>query len=156
MNRLILIFILFIVFLITPCCAAYSANSLTIAPKSFSIGEIRADNYEAGYKEKIRANAVIVKDTLNAWKVMIKTNNNNMGVIGSYAKPISDFYWKATGNTATQITYTSIANYDLEIARGSAGASFVTIYMDYKILLSWPNDVPGVYNITVTYTLTTQ
>ena len=156
MNRLILIFILFIVFLITPYCAAYSANSLTIAPKSFSIGEIRADNYETGYKEKIRANAVIVKDTLNAWKVMIKTNNNNMGVIGSYAKPISDFYWKGTGDTVTQITYTNITNYDLEIARGSASASFRTIYMDYRILLSWPNDVPGVYNITLTYTLTTQ
>jgi len=86
---------------------------------------------------------------------MVKTDYDNMGVIGDYVKPISDFNWKANGDYATQLTYIDVANYDVEVARGPQGI-LGRVYVDYKILLAWANDVPGDYNITVVYTLTTQ
>ena len=87
---------------------------------------------------------------------MVKTNNENMGVIGGYAKPIGDFQWKARSSYATQITYVGITNYDVEAARGPAGQSLNTIYIDHRILLAWAKDVPGDYYLTIVYTLTTQ
>ena len=120
------------------------------------VGIINADDYENGYKEKTRANEIEVKDTDNDWKLMLKTNDRDMGVIAGYAKPISDFLWKATGEYATQITYTEITNYDVEVARGPKGDDRLDVYTDFKILLAWQNDSPGYYNITLVYTLTTQ
>jgi hypothetical protein len=119
------------------------------------MGTIGVLDYENQYKEKTRANIVVVTDTVNAWKLMVKTNNNNMGVVGDYAKPISDFLWRATGSYATQTTYIGITNYDVEAARGAKGTNLI-IYIDAKILLSWARDIPGKYSIIVTYTLTTQ
>lgn len=157
MNRQILVLIYLVIFLLVLIDAGWTATTLMIVPpKAVSMGAVKSGDYEAGYKEKIRANVLLVKDTINAWKLMVKTDDNNMGVIGDYTKPIGDFKWRATGATATQLTYTNLANYDVEAARGPSGTSTNIVYFDYRILLAWANDVPGVYNINVVYTLTTQ
>jgi len=119
------------------------------------MGTIAVLDYENKYKEKTRANIVVVTDTVNDWKLMVKTNNNDMGVVGNYTKPISDFLWRATGSYTTQTTYTSITDYDVEAARGAKGTNRI-VYIDAKILLFWARDIPGKYDIIVTYTLTTQ
>ncbi|MFH1854418.1 MAG: hypothetical protein ABH815_03795 [Candidatus Omnitrophota bacterium] len=116
---------------------------------------IAHNDYENGYKEKIRGGILLVTNSSYAWKLMVKTNDSNMGVIGSYAKSIDDFYWRATGTFAEQTSYTSMTNYDVEVARGPMG-SIGAVYIDYKILLSWAQDVPGDYNLIVVYTVTTQ
>ena len=154
-NKSIIILIVFVIFLLIPVRAADTLTSFRIYPKKINIGIVSANNYDRGYKEKIQGNILLVTDTSNDWKVLVKTNDDNMGVIGNYTKPISDFYWKAKGKYATQITYKGVTNYDVEVARGSKGL-FKIVITDYKILLSWAKDVPGNYKLTVVYTLTTQ
>ena len=135
----------------------YAANtSLKISPKSLDMGIINADDYENGYKEKISGNLIRLNDKVNDWKLMVKTNDSDMGSISGYIKPVDDFFWKATGPYATQATYTSITNYDIEVARGPMGSKKLDIFTDYKIALSWARDIPGSYDITLVYTLTTQ
>lgn len=153
-NKPIIIFSLVILWVI-PVHEANARTSLKVRPRKVNMGIIVASDYENGYKENIRANRLEATDTVHAWKVMVKTNDDNMGVIGGHTKSISDFYWRATGDYATQTTYTDITNYDLEAARGPKGNK-KKVFIDFKILLAWAKDVPGNYKLTIVYTLTTQ
>jgi hypothetical protein len=141
--------------LILPLHLAEAAESIRVTPKTINMGTVGVNDFENGKKEKRRANILIVTDNVNAWKVMVKTDNNDMGVVGNYTKPISDFLWRATGSYATQTSYTNITNYDVEAARGAKGTNFI-VYIDAQVLLSWARDIPGKYNLVVTYTVTTQ
>jgi hypothetical protein len=141
--------------LLWPLHLVQAAGSIKVTPKSVNMGSIAVSDFEAGFKEKTRANILIVSDSASAWKVLVKTDNTDMGVVGNYTKPISDFRWRATGNYATQTSYTSIANYEVEAARGPQGSNLL-VYIDTEVLLSWARDVPGAYHIILTYTITTQ
>ena len=154
LNRLIIIFILFFIFLSIPEHLAYTA-SLMVYPNTVNMGIVTSNDYENGYKETIQSNTVIITNTDQAWKLMVKTNDDNMGVNGDYAKPTSDFRWKASVPYATQVSYANIANYDIEVARGPMG-SFGIVYLDYKVLLLWSKDKPGTYDLDIVYTVTTQ
>ncbi len=134
---------------------AEAAGSIKVTPKTLNMGTVGVNDFENKYKEKTRANILTVSDNVNSWKVMVKSDNNDMGVVGSYAKPIGDFRWRSTGSYATQTSYTNITNYDVEAARGPRGTNFI-IYIDVQMLLSWIKDIPGKYNLIVTYTITTQ
>jgi len=129
--------------------------SLKVQPKSVNMGIVTADDYKQGYQEKIQANLLHIKDQDNDWKVMVRTDDSSMGVIGNYTKPVSDLYWRAQGTYAIQTEYTSITNYDVEVARGPSG-NLKNLFVDYRVLLSWDRDVPGDYYIALLYTLTTQ
>ncbi|MDP2911763.1 MAG: hypothetical protein Q8N76_05480 [Candidatus Omnitrophota bacterium] len=129
--------------------------SLKTQPKSVNMGIVTASDYQNGFQEKIQANLLHINSNDDDWKVMVRTDDSSMGVIGSYTKPVSDLQWRAQGTYATQTTYTSVSNYDIEVARGPRG-SVKNLFIDYKVLLSWAKDVPGDYYITLLYTLTTQ
>jgi len=157
MKKLSLIFITVFVFFGISVHNAWAANSLTIVqPKTVNLGTIAMADYETGYKEKVRATVLLAKDDTDNWKVMVSTQDSNMGVVGDYAKPIGDLQWRASGSKATQLTYTNLTNYNVEAASGLKSGTTNIIYIDYKVLLTWANDVPGVYNISILYTLTTQ
>jgi len=135
---------------------AYSADtSITTQPKSVNMGIVTATDYQNGFKEKIQANLLSIESKAKDWKVMIRTNNSSMGVVGSYTKPVSDLQWRAQGIYATQTIYTSMTNYDVEVARGPRKGVH-NIFIDYKVLLYWERDIPGNYYITLLYTITTQ
>jgi len=151
-----ILFISIIIFIIIPCTLAHSATFLQVKPKKLTMGIIGSSDYENGYKESISANSIRLRDTNNDWKIMVKTNDNDMGVMGAYTKPIKDFFWRATGSYATQLAYTEITNYDVEVARGSKTSKKLDVFADFRILLRWSKDVPGYYNINLLYTLTTQ
>lgn len=144
-----------ILLIITVTYVYANPSSLKVQPKSVNMGIVSADDYKQGYQEKIQANLLHITDQDNDWKVMLRTDDSTMGVIGNYTKPVSDFYWRAQGTYAIQTTYTSITNYDVEVARGPSG-NLKNLFMDYKVLLSWDRDVPGDYYITLLFTLTTQ
>ena len=151
-----ILFTALIIFIIIPCSLAYSSTFLQVKPKKLTMGIIGSSDYEKGYKETISANSIQLRDANNDWKLMVKTNDNDMGVVGGYTKPISDFFWRATGSYATQLAYTEITNYDVEAARGSRTSKKLDVFSDFKILLAWSRDAPGYYNISLLYTLTTQ
>ena len=154
-SKLIFIWASIVIFLAGVTPSVQAVVFLNVIPKKVNMGKVKISDYEAGYLEKTWGSTIIVRDTSNDWKVLVKTNYDNMGVIGDYAKPISDFNWKASGDYATQLTYIDLENYDVEVARGPQDI-LGRVYVDYKILLAWANDVPGDYNINVIYTLTTQ
>lgn len=157
MKRLAYIFSVVFLFLILAYGTALAANMLKIVlPKDVTLDTIGISDYENGYKEKIRATVLLMSDTSNDWKLMVRTNDGNMGTSGNYIKPISDLNWRASGSNATQLTYTSITNYDVEAARGIKSGTTKIVYIDYKVMLAWNKDIPGVYNIAILYTLTTQ
>lgn len=156
MKNAKIFFLTQIIFLILNTDYAHAGNpSLKVQPKSVNMGIVTADDYKTGYQEKIQANVLHIKDDDNDWKVMVKTDDSSMGVVGNYTKPVSDLEWRAQGTYATQTTYRDITNYDVEVARGQRGTT-KSIFIDYKVLLSWSKDVPGNYYITLLYTLTTQ
>ena len=128
---------------------------LRIVPSTFNLGEVKAEDYQKGYIEKFQGNIIILMYT-GDWKLTVKTNNPNMGVIGDYAKAINDFQWKATGSDSTQTNYISIENHDVEVAKGGITPGATIIMIDYKVLLGWKKDIPGNYNIELVYTLTSQ
>ena len=156
MSKTRIISTIVIIFLIIPCGLAHGSTFLWLKPKKLTMGIVKADDYEKGYKQKERANNIRLRDTANDWKLMVKTNNSDMGMVSGYTKPINDFFWKATGNYATQTTYTEITNYDVEVARGPRSSKKQNIFTDFKIRLTWSKDVPGYYNISLLYTLATQ
>ncbi|MFC1546244.1 hypothetical protein ACFL4O_00810 [bacterium] len=132
------------------------AGTMIVGKNHINMTPVKVKDYEAGYKEELKANRIIVLNITDpAWKLFIKTNSNNMGINGTYTKPITDFEWRASGDYATQTTYIPITNYDVEAASGETGKKF-TIYIDHKVLLLWSDDIPGDYNIDVTYTVTTE
>lgn len=157
MKKLLLIFIAGFIFLAMPIIKVFATETLTIiAPKNINIGTVSITDYEAGYKEKLRATVLLAKNDTNNWKLMVSTQDDNMGAIGDYTKPIADLKWRASGSKATQLTYISLTNYGLEAASGLKSGTTNIIYIDYRIILAWANDAPGVYNIHILYTLTTQ
>ena len=157
MKNAKIFFLTQIIFLILVADYARAGDpSLRVQPKSVNMGIVTADDYRAGYQEKIQANLLTVKDNENDWKVMIKTYDSSMGVVGSYAKSVSDLEWRAQGAYAAQTTYIGLANYDIEVARGPKDNNDRSVFIDYRVLLSWAKDVPGNYYITLLYTLTTQ
>lgn len=156
MKKLSLIFIASFILFNVSMHSLWAATLTIWPPKNVNLGTVTIADYESGYKEKARATVLLVRDNAHSWKLMVATNNANMGVIGDYTKPIGDLRWRASGYGATQLTYTSLTNYNVEAARGPKSGVLRTIYIDYSIILAWENDVPGVYNISVLYTLTTQ
>jgi len=157
MKNAKIFFLIQIIFLILNADYAYAGvSSLKLQPKSVNMGIVTADDYQAGYQEKIQANLLTIRDNSNDWKVLVRTNDSSMGVVGSYAKPVSDMEWRAQGTYATQTAYIGIANYDIEVARAPKNNNDRSIFIDYRVLLYWAKDVPGNYHITLLYTLTTQ
>jgi len=157
MKNRVTLFILVPICLVISVQLVYAASTyLKVSPKSLNMGIINADDYENGYKEKSSGSLISLRDTANDWKLTVKTNDSDMGSISGYIKPVDDFFWKATGPYATQATYASITNYDIEVARGPRGSKKLDIFTDYKIALLWARDIPGSYDITLVYTLTTQ
>ena len=151
-------FYFFISLLLTPILAstALAVMTLDINRNNVYIGNIRIPNFNAGFIQETNAVTVNAKSTKDDWKLFVKTNNNDMGTIGTYVKPISDFQWQATGSSATQTTFISIANFDIEVARGIRSGQKNQIPIDYQVLLAWENDVPGSYELSLLFTITTQ
>lgn len=136
-------------------------QTITISPADYTFADIAETDYDAGYIEKTSAQALTLKSN-KSWIVNVKTTSTDMGTVGTYTKPISDFLWRAKkGAKPTKITDIDEVNYavitaiDDQVAKGDPAAG-IGINMDYKILLDWEKDVPGTYTITLVYTITPQ
>jgi len=135
-------------------------QKITISPADYTFADITEADYDAGYIEKASAQALTLKSN-KKWIVNVKTTSTDMGTVGTYTKPISDFLWEATkGDKPAKITeitgaYTPITGTDVQVAKGDP-ATGIGMNMDYKILLDWEKDVPGTYTITLVYTITPQ
>ena len=74
-----------------------------------------------------------------SWKLQVKADD----VSGWSPKEISDFMWRVSGSGS----YTKLTDRYKEIAAGTGNS---TLYMDYKILVSW-EDGAASYVINLKY-----
>ena len=95
--------------------------------------------------------------TVSANKTWILTAKTD-GFTGPHAKPITDLQFKdiASANVSNGFeTFKPLSADDQEFAASTSGVINEVHPCQYKILLDYENDIPGTYEATVTYTLST-
>lgn len=114
--------------------------------------------YEAGYVqgESNQPNLSVSSNT--NWKLSAAVSINWDAVDG-YQKATGDLTLKVISNAGHQTGFTDYAPLSLadqEIARHTRGSGHEVYNCSYRIKLEWEKDVPGMYIIIITYTLSTQ
>ena len=93
-------------------------------------------------------------DSNKNWKLSVKSTD----FTGPYSKQISDLQLKDLSGTHVKNgfdDYQSLSKNDQDIAICDNGVKDEAHPLQYKILLDWQKDIPGTYEATVTYTLST-
>jgi len=114
--------------------------------------------YEAGYVEAEPAKPKLVVDANANWKLSVSAMME-WDLVGNYQKAVSDLLLKVSSTAGHQTGFGSFAPISLldqEIASSASGADNENYNCIYRILLNWQKDIPGVYVIILTYTLSTQ
>lgn len=114
--------------------------------------------YELGYiqGQSNRPNLLVSANT--NWKLSAAVSVN-WNVIGGYQKETQDLMLKVASSTGHQTGFTDYAPLsmiDQEIARYTKGSGREAYNCTYRIKLDWAKDVPGIYSIVISYTLSTQ
>jgi len=108
--------------------------------------------FETGYVEFTPDKPTLTVSSNKQWKLTASSS----GFTGPYNKKTGDLQLKdSAGENVKMSSYTSLSSQDQEVASHSEGASNEEHPCQYRILLNWEKDVPGTYETTVTYTLST-
>jgi hypothetical protein len=114
--------------------------------------------YETGYVDGDPNKPILIVDANTNWKLSVAVTYD-WDIVGSYQKDTGDLQLKVTSSAGHQVgfnNYAGLSLIDQDIASNIAGASNETYNCNYRILLDWKKDIPGVYIIILTYTLSTQ
>ena len=110
--------------------------------------------FDAGYVELDPDKPTLEVSSNKTWKLTAKITNSS----GPYPKKAKDLMLKNT-NPEHVVNgfdvYKSLARHDQEIASYTSGVSGESHPCQYKVLLDWEKDIPGTYETTITYTLST-
>ena len=124
---------------------------------------IDAEDFRAGYKRPGKESACITVVANAPWKVGVKAA---FKPLETYTKPASDLLIKirdkqnftadaGSGGTfdAVFMDFAPLSDTAQSLWMDDAGGDHCQARIDYKILLSPAQDVPGTYAVTVTYTI---
>jgi len=114
--------------------------------------------YEAGYVQGETNKPSLTVSSNTNWKLSAAVSIDWEAVEG-YQKSTSDLTLKVTSSSGRQTgfaDYTPLSLTDQEIARYTKGSGHEIYNCSYRIKLDWAKDVPGMYIIIITYTLSTQ
>jgi len=137
---------------ITPACKldiVDSKVSKTISPDT----DARA-SFTEGFIEFDASKPTLIVDSNNKWKLSVRSTDFS----GPYSKEAADLMLKDLSSLHVKSgfsDYVSLSNMDQDIAMYTGGVKDEEHPLQYKILLDWEKDVPGVYEATITYTLST-
>lgn len=129
---------------------------LEVSPNVIDFGTLTIDDYDNGYKDALGAQIVSVWSN-RTWTLTVAADSATW--TGPWAKPASDLLLRvASVNRPDRITYlldvlTGLTTAGFTIAQGQPGGNFQHT-MDFRVLVSWDNDVAGDYSLGFTYTLT--
>ncbi len=121
-----------------------------------NFGALTMDDYDTGYKDALAAQVVYVWSN-RSWTLSVAADSATW--TGPWPKPASDLQLRvASVNKPERITYfldvlTGLTTGGFTIAEGLPGGNFQHT-MDFRVLVSWENDVAGDYSLGFTYTLT--
>ncbi|MCH7493297.1 hypothetical protein IIA16_01085 [bacterium] len=127
---------------------------LTIDSNTVVIATPAAADYDAGFVEKLTANTLTVEADIN-WKVTVLGTSTSWSCTGTGcwgAKPRGDVQWRLAAGS-----YTALTGVAATVTTGSTTSppSTVDVVVDYRIMISWTTDTPGVYSYDfLTYELT--
>ena len=108
----------------------------------------------SGYVEFDPDKPTLIVDSNEKWKLSVKSTD----FTGPYSKNIADLQLKDLSGTHVKNgfdDYKPLSKSDQDIAMYDNGVKAESHPLQYKVLLDWQKDVPGTYEATVTYTLST-
>ena len=111
-------------------------------------------SFSKGFVEFSALKPTLTVDSNDKWKLTARSS----GFTGPYDKDIKDLMLKDTASEHVKNgfnDYKSLSSEDKEIASYNIGVNNEEHPLQYKILLNWKKDIPGAYEATVTYTLST-
>jgi len=115
-------------------------------------------SYDAGYTDFDAAKPTLTISANKSWKLTVRSSGFNTN--GTYKKATEDLLLKdatSSGHVSNSFgSYKALTEVDQEMASYTIGVKAEEHPLQYRILLDYSKDVPGVYTSTVTYTLTTQ
>ncbi|MGB9757304.1 MAG: hypothetical protein ACPLRP_03115 [Candidatus Bipolaricaulaceae bacterium] len=128
---------------------------LTVNTATINFGALTMDDYDLGYKDLLSAQIVTVWSN-RAWTLDVAANSATW--TGPWAKPASDLQLRVASVNSGRITsslgtLTGLSTTALQVAAGNPGGN-LQLTMDFRVLVSWDNDVAGDYSLGFTYTLT--
>ncbi len=129
---------------------------LSLDVNTINFGTLTLADYDLGYKDALEAQIVYVWSN-RPWVLSVAADSATW--TGPWAKPASDLELRvAAVNRPERITYllstlTGLTTAGFTVAQGQPGGNFQHT-MDFRVLVSWDNDVAGNYSLSFTYTLT--
>ena len=128
-------------------------QAFSFSTSSVDFGTLTEGDFDTGWSEVLGAQTITVKSNVS-WQVSVKAGAATWGFTPSAGdpdpnKPCADLEWKSGGG------YAGLTTTDVQAGAGTAGSG-LTINMDFRMLVSYVNDPPGAYSLTVVYTLSTQ
>jgi hypothetical protein len=129
---------------------------LTVNTATINFGSLTMDDYDLGYKELLSGQIVTVWSN-RSWTLTVAADSATW--TGPWAKPASDLQLKvASVSKPGRVDflakeYFGLATTAQNVALGFPGGN-IAFTMDFRVLVSWDNDVAGDYSLGFTYTLT--
>ena len=127
---------------------------LTVDPATIDFGSLTMDDYDRGYKELTSWQIVRVWSNRN-WTLTVAADRDTW--TGPWLKPASDLQLRVA-NVSKAVSYYASDYFGLSMAAQNVALGFpggnIAFTMDFRVLVSWDNDVAGDYSLGFTYTLT--
>jgi len=129
---------------------------LTVNTATIDFGSLTMDDYDLGYKELLSGQIVTVWSN-RKWTLTVAADSATW--TGPWAKPASDLQLKVASVSKPDRVdflakeYFGLATTAQNVALGFPGGD-IAFTMDFRVLVSWDNDVAGNYSLGFTYTLT--
>lgn len=129
---------------------------LSLDTSMIDFGALTMDDYDLGYKEALAAQIVTVWSNRD-WTLTVAADSDTWE--GPWDKPASDLELKVASVSKPgrvdeyASDYFGLSTSAQDVATGFPGGN-IAFTMDFKVLVSWDNDVAGNYSLGFTYTLT--
>jgi len=129
---------------------------LTVNTATINFGSLTMDDYDLGYKELLSGQIVTVWSN-RSWTLTVAADSATW--TGPWAKPASDLQLKVAsvskpGRVSSYASaYFGLSTTPATVSTGVPGGN-IAFTMDFRVLVSWDNDVAGDYSLGFTYTLT--
>jgi len=141
-----------ITLIITPACRLDIVDSRVSKTVSSDAGT--GAIFNDGSVELDSSKPMLIIASNDKWKLSVRSTD----FTGPYSKDVSDLLLKDLSNIHVEngfSDYQPLSSRDQDIATYAGGVKDEKHPLQYKILLDWEKDVPGTYEATITYTLST-
>lgn len=119
--------------------------TVTLNTISTSFNPIALADFNTGYKFATGPTAVVKANA--AWTLSVSSNASTFDV-APWSKPAGDLTWANTGNTPTTAMSTTAATLMSGVATNGDNGG-----IDFRWKLTFADDIPGSYSMTVNFTL---